>query len=208
MPQVLRDRMEIIEPLIRTGDVLDLGCVDARPQRHGSAERIERKPNSLHKRITQINPAALGVDFDAEGVKVLQSMGLNVVQGDVETLDLGRQFDTIIAGELIEHLENPGRFLRNMLRHLKPAGKLVISTPNPFYAAQTWKIWRYGQPAVHEDHMNWQDPTTLRQLLMRTGYQVESLYWIQPHPALLKSWKRLLRPWFSHTFLMVATPRG
>lgn len=204
---VFRDRMQIIEPLVRAGDVLDLGCVDARPQRHGAAERFERKPNLLHKRITGINPGTLGVDFDAEGVKVLQAMGFNVVQGDVESMDLGRRFDTIIAGELIEHLENPGRFLRNMLRHLKPGGRLVISTPNPFYAAQGWKIWRYGHPAVHEDHMNWQDPTTLRQLLVRTGYQVEHLHWIQPHAALLKSWKRLLRPWFSHTFLMIATPR-
>ena len=51
MPQVLRDRMEVIEPLIRSGDVLYLGCVDALPQRDGSGEDIERKPNSLHKWI-------------------------------------------------------------------------------------------------------------------------------------------------------------
>lgn len=40
-------------------------------------------------------------------------------------------FDAIHAGELLEHLEDPIRFLRNCLDTLKPGGILVLSTPNP-----------------------------------------------------------------------------
>lgn len=43
----------------------------------------------------------------------------------------GRKFDTIICGELIEHLENPYQFLHNIYNLLADSGKLILSTPNP-----------------------------------------------------------------------------
>ncbi|MCK5035794.1 MAG: methyltransferase domain-containing protein [Candidatus Sabulitectum sp.] len=40
-------------------------------------------------------------------------------------------FDAIIAGELIEHLEQPVDFLRRCHESLKRNGSIVLSTPNP-----------------------------------------------------------------------------
>jgi 2-polyprenyl-3-methyl-5-hydroxy-6-metoxy-1,4-benzoquinol methylase len=38
--------------------------------------------------------------------------------------------DTVVALEIIEHLENPKAFLREIGRVLKPGGSLILSTPN------------------------------------------------------------------------------
>jgi len=206
MQRTIRDRFEVIGQYVVNRDVLDLGCVDARPQRHTAEQRIEYKANLLHKRIAELNPNVLGIDIDPDGARILNEQGFHVQVGDVETMDLHRQFDTIVAGEIIEHLENPGLFLRNMRRHLKPDGVLIVSTPNPFYAGSRWKIWRYGKPAVHEDHTNWQDPITLSSLLKRTGFVVTDGYWVQPPRNPLKTWTRIIRPYFSHGFMLLAKP--
>ncbi len=62
-----------------------------------------------------------------------------------------KTFDTVIAGDIIEHLYNPFGFLGECKRILNPKGKLIISTPNkliyqlhddsPFHL----NAWNYSQ---------------------------------------------------------------
>lgn len=201
----IADRFSVIKDYL-AGDVMDIGCVDARTDREGSKQRIQRKPDLLFRRIAEANPDVLGVDIDEQGIQTLREHGFNAVCADGHTMDLGRQFDTIIAGEIIEHLENPGQFLRNMRRHLKPDGVLILSTPNAFSAHRIWKIWRHGAPSVHEDHTCWFDPITLNQLLKRSGLQTFDSYWVQPPGRVLKTWQRFFRGYFCHHFMVVARP--
>jgi SAM-dependent methyltransferase len=42
----------------------------------------------------------------------------------------GKQFDAIVAIEIIEHLENPYLFLRECAKLLKPNGLLFVTSPN------------------------------------------------------------------------------
>jgi SAM-dependent methyltransferase len=202
----IRDRFSVIARYVAPGAaVLELGCVDARPARRSGEDSAEAA-DLLFRRTADLNPDTLGVDLDAEGVAALVRDGYHAVCADVQTMDLGQQFDTIVAGEIIEHLENPGQFLRTLRRHLKPDGHVIITTPNPFYALQTWKIWRRGRPRCNEGHVAWFDPQTLTALLSRTGFELVEGYWVQRRPHWLKTWKRLLRPYFSHSLLIVARP--
>jgi SAM-dependent methyltransferase len=81
-------------------------------------------------------------------------------------------FDTVIAGEIIEHLEQPVLFLRNCRRLLKPSGRLVLTTPNPYYPPIILLNWlmirRYFYSA---DHVFEIAPRYMIRLLENTGYK-------------------------------------
>lgn len=58
------------------------------------------------------------------------------ITGDVADLsNWDERFDTVIAGEVIEHLDHPIEFLDCCYQILKPGGTLILSTPNPYYPA-------------------------------------------------------------------------
>jgi len=43
---------------------------------------------------------------------------------------INKKFDTIVAGEIIEHVENPLLFIKNCYNLLNKEGKLILTTPN------------------------------------------------------------------------------
>jgi len=206
--RTIKDRMEIIAPLVRGRKTLDLGVVDSRRDRQETAQRLEEKSASLlFRRICEINPDTIGIDIDEGGVEILRQQGFNTRIADVMTMDLGQRYDAIIAGELMEHLANPGLFLGNMAKHLTPEGTLVITTPNPFYFGHVWKIWRYGWPRVHEEHVCWFDPLTLWRLCCGSQLDPYAVYWIRPSGMnVLKTWPQFLRGYFAQSFLLLARP--
>ena len=201
------DRMEVITPLVKNGKVLDLGVVDSRRLRHDTVERLETKANLLFRQICAMNSGTLGVDIDGDGIEILRREGgYHVLTADVMTMNLEERFDTIIAGEIIEHLNNPGQFLQNMKQHLAADGTLFISTPNPFYIKQFWKIWHYNRPQVHEEHTCWFDPLTLSYLCRRSGLDPYAVYWVKSKKHPIKTWPHFLRNYFSHSFIILAKP--
>jgi SAM-dependent methyltransferase len=107
-------RLRILAEEALGPNVLDLGYAD-RPNRY-LAERKDLRVTGF-----DLNPTT-------------DSGYAETVQGDVTKLPAGlgdRRFDSIIAGELIEHLEDPYAFLRRLRGLLTPGGHLVLSTPNP-----------------------------------------------------------------------------
>ena len=55
----------------------------------------------------------------------------NYAEGSAEDMPYSdNSFDSILAGELIEHLENPEKFVKEAYRILTKGGVLVLSTPN------------------------------------------------------------------------------
>lgn len=121
-----------------------------------------------------------------------------ILRGNMESDDLGRRFEVIVAGDVIEHMSNPGRFLDNCRRHLEPGGQLVLTTPN----AKWPTVFLRPNPT----HALWHDRHTLGHLLERHGFRVDEMRTYpgnKPHyplPLRLLAWQQSL--------LAIASPRA
>lgn len=142
-------------------DVLDIGCVQHDPQAYKSRFW-------LHKAVKAVARSVHGLDLHEEGVRVLQAQGFDVVLADAENFALHRQFDVIVAGDIIEHLGDLNGFLTSCRTHLRPGGRL----PNPWYWRNTLKAALHSEVLNNPEHVLWICPRLLRQLVRRHGMDV------------------------------------
>lgn len=145
--------------------VLDLGCVQHNPENY-------RSKFWLHKALVKVAGSVVGIDLYEPGVEFLREKGFDVRLGDVQNLDLGETFDVIVAGDLIEHLDDFAGFLDGCKKHLGEDGQLLISTPNPWYWRNTVKAALRTEVANNPEHTCWLCARTLRQLASRFDLNV------------------------------------
>jgi len=146
-------------------DVLDIGCV-------GDDAEDYQSRYWVHKAMAAVAKSVVGLDRNEAGVKVLQTRGFNVVAGNAEHFDLGRTFDVIVAGDLIERLEDLNGFLECCKTHLRPGGRLLISTANPWYWRNVIKAALHKEVTSNPERTCWICPRTLRQLVGRHGMEL------------------------------------
>lgn len=175
----LVQRVEFIKKACVGKKVLHLGCTNY-PY---TSEAIENEM-LLHIELGKITDLLYGFDFDQDGIELLSRAGVeNLFQADLENLDdvdLDETFDVIIAGEIIEHLQNPGKFLRGIQRFMNPATKLIITTVNAYCA---FRFIIYGlrgkggiNEPVHPDHVGYYSYKTLSHTIEREDLQVKEFY--------------------------------
>jgi 2-polyprenyl-3-methyl-5-hydroxy-6-metoxy-1,4-benzoquinol methylase len=61
-----------------------------------------------------------------------------------DEIGIDRTFDIVICSEVIEHLENPRAVLRSIHHLLRPAGALVLTTPNQESIRSLLSLWLRG----------------------------------------------------------------
>ncbi len=88
--------------------------------------------------------------------------------------------DLLIAGEIIEHLENTGSFLEAVKPLVRENGELVVTTPNP-HALTNVLFASTKREVQNVDHVAWHSWKTLETLLGRHGWTVTSVaYYVHP----------------------------
>lgn len=155
-------------------DVLDCGAVQ-----HSWRMSVEN-PDWLHKSVRDVARSCVGVDFLADDVAELNERGYDIRVGDVLRDAPPGEFDVVIAGDIIEHIEDPGQFLHYIADALRPDGIAVITTPSAFYLAQWWTLFATGRPAISPEHCVLFDPFTFSKLVDRTPLEVVELHWLTP----------------------------
>ena len=91
----------------------------------------------LHQRLLAVSKRVVGVDIDREALTLMRRRGKiqDLYAHNIEelnTLPVKEQFDIILAGEVVEHLDNVGSFIDPALRILSQNTKLVITLPNAY----------------------------------------------------------------------------
>ena len=166
------DRIAYIQNLCRGKRVLDVGVVD----------HTVRSGQSLHRSVASVASYCLGTDILPEAVKTLQARGLNVRLWDVTSEPLDEQFDVMICGEVIEHLGNPGGLFAAAARTLSPAGRMVLTTPNPFYMFRTRDNLR-GRCFDSVDHVTMIFPSGVAEFAEREGLRLDRYRGVSVGPA-------------------------
>jgi 2-polyprenyl-3-methyl-5-hydroxy-6-metoxy-1,4-benzoquinol methylase len=157
-------------------DVLDLGCVD-------HAVLSEQLDRWTHRHLKQVAKSITGVDLLEPEVMKLREKGYNIEVGNVEQLHLGRTFDVIVAGELIEHVYNQGLFLESIKEHMHSESQLVLTTPNATSLSSFIETMVFGRlNHVHPTHVLWHDANTITQLLEAHGFEIVELSFILDNP--------------------------
>lgn len=168
-------RVEFIKQSCAGKKVLHLGCTNW-PYTQDSIENDMLLHNELAKTASEL----YGFDFDQEGIDVLRNAGtINLYKADLEKLndvDLDTTFEVIIAGEMIEHLNNPGLFLTGIQRFMTAETKLVITTINAYAAHRSALYGLLGKKGVnepvHPDHVAYYSYKTLKLIVERSGMKI------------------------------------
>ncbi len=173
----LVDRVSFIKQASRGKKVLHLGCTNY-PYTQDSIEQ----EMLLHFDLEKIADEIYGFDFDQAGLDILEKNGSkNMFQADLEKLDdvkLDTTFDVIIAGEMIEHLNNPGLFLQGIKRFMNADTELVITTINAYSAMRFAMYGLRGKGGevepVHPDHVAYYSYKTLKLVVERNDLELKN----------------------------------
>lgn len=143
-------RLHMVRPHLR-GSVLDFGCGQG----------------SLSQCCTPDN--YLGYDIRPDMIEIARRAwpGYRFEM----SLPEGMRFDTVASVAMIEHVDDPGSFLKQFADLAKPGGRIVLTTPHPQFE------WVHGlgvrlhlfSAHAEEDHEDLIDRSTMDSLLRGTG---------------------------------------
>ncbi|MEL7209073.1 MAG: class I SAM-dependent methyltransferase [Actinomycetota bacterium] len=149
--------------------VIHVGFVDA-----GFQEMQEATGTWLHAHLDEGAAELVGIDIDEAGVEAAVAAGYAGHVADcrdpeaVAALDL-EPADVVIAGEIIEHLDDPGSFLSLLHELVRPGGELVLTTPNASGLVNGFAAMA-GAEVNHPDHVVLFSWRTLTNLASRHGW--------------------------------------
>lgn len=140
--------------------VIDLGC--------GEGITLEAMIKTFPRK------RCLGIELDRENTKTCRSLDLPVLNGSIYDLSIRTEStDDCLLTDVLEHLEDPEKALKEIRRILKPGGKLIVVIPNDrnfFWSRLLCLKWK---EAFHDPgHVRQWGPKAMENLLKKMGFRV------------------------------------
>lgn len=186
-------RLSYLETLCRGKKVIHIGFADHLPIIQSKITRNEW----LHKRLVDVADLCVGIDINGETVEYVKSTfnianlyTLDVIKDEVP-VELQQQFDYMILGEVLEHVDNPVLFLNSLkVKYGQFVSKIIITVPNAFSVQSLPFIFR-SQEFVNTDHRFWFTPYTLAKVGNEAGLELDSFNMCQTYRP-KRWWQNLL----------------
>lgn len=130
----------------------------------------------------------VGVELDQKAAAIARRRIDDVYCADVREIIaiLDEQFDWIVGGDIVEHLDEPWSFLADLRRLAKPGGHLLLSLPNLSNASVIHDLLQGRFDYVYMGltcvgHLRFFTRRTIEDMLAVSGWSVVS---IEPQPAM------------------------
>jgi len=130
---------------------------------------------SFLKKIS--NKIKLGVGYDISCINKNKPDNIILKRADInKKINTYRNpFDAVIALAVLEHVNKPQLFLKNIREMLKDNGKLILSTPHKngkfILEVILYKLGFINRNEIN-DHKNYYDKNTLARLIKGSGYKI------------------------------------
>lgn len=154
-------RLKTIEKFSKKGNLLDIGCSFGTFPKTAENRGWEAYGNDVSKHLS---------DF------AKREMKLNVFHGTLEKAKYQKKFfDAITMFDVLEHLPNPEKTLKECNRILKNNGLFVIQTPaiDSLYAKIKGGAWDY----YGLQHLNYFSKKSLDKLFKKTNFRIIKTYY-------------------------------
>jgi len=139
--------------------------------RQAAGQRIEGKiledgcgVGSYLKRLDEQAALAVGLEVEYDRAREAHSKGPAVVGGVGEFLPFPPEtFDLLLSHEVLEHVQDDRQAVMEIIRVLKPGGRLILFVPNRGYPFEThgfyWKdVYHFGNiPLINYLPRAWRD---------------------------------------------------
>jgi SAM-dependent methyltransferase len=166
-------RNDFLRQYFKGARVLDIGA----GEHNASCYHEERWEHGI---ICKVASHVLGIDINPSVCEHYNRKGFRFQCVDATSdADLGERFDRIFMGDVIEHVDNPIALARFAKRHLAPDGRILLSTPNPYYfAGLSARRRTVNRPffMANFEHVSWITPTNANEIARRAGLTFSRLY--------------------------------
>jgi 2-polyprenyl-3-methyl-5-hydroxy-6-metoxy-1,4-benzoquinol methylase len=154
--------------------VLDVGCATG----------------YLARALVERGCTVSGVELEPEAAEQARPVLRRLVVGDLAALDLDAEleherFDVVVLGDILEHLVDPVRLLRQAVGLLEPGGSVVISIPHVAHGSLRLALlqgrWEYlDRGLLDRTHLRFFTRRSLVEMLAEAGLVVAEM-----HPTVL-----------------------
>lgn len=108
------DFSEALKDIADVESLIELGC--------GPGEFLQLSENA--------GTRVIGTEYNQKALAIARGKGLKVMGTEGPSPDLLASFDAAFSFHVLEHVSDPMQFLRELVKWVRPGGKIGISVPN------------------------------------------------------------------------------